>query len=251
MGGVVNQVIQAMGGEPIDFMKRPEMFRGILVITNIIKTAGYSTIIYLAAVAGVDPALYEAASIDGANRRDMLLHITIPRICPSVAVMFLLSISQLFLSNFDQVYNLYNNFVLNTGDVLSTYIYRISLGGGGEFELSTAANLLLNVMGLIALVVTNRFVKKLDVMGHLLKGGTVWSRMRPTSPSPERRCAGHRFQLLRCVCSGLLRYLRAHLLLSHVVRAGGLRHALRAVRQGRGPAVAQRRRGLPVLQDDL
>ena len=66
----------------------------------------------------------------------MLLHITIPRILPSVAVMFLLSISQLFLSNFDQVYNLYNNFVLNTGDVLSTYIYRISLGGGGEFELS-------------------------------------------------------------------------------------------------------------------
>ena len=123
------------------------------------------TIIYLAAVAGVDPALYEAASIDGANRRDMLFHITIPRILPSVAVMFLLSISQLFLSNFDQVYNLYNNFVLNTGDVLSTYIYRISLGGGGEFELSTAANLLLNVMGLIALVVTNRFVKKLDVMG--------------------------------------------------------------------------------------
>lgn len=165
VGGVVNQVIQAMGGEPIDFMKRPEMFRGILVITNIIKTAGYSTIIYLAAVAGVDPALYEAASIDGANRRDMLFHITIPRILPSVAVMFLLSISQLFLSNFDQVYNLYNNFVLNTGDVLSTYIYRISLGGGGEFELSTAANLLLNVMGLIALVVTNRFVKKLDVMG--------------------------------------------------------------------------------------
>lgn len=165
VGGVVNQVIQAMGGEAIDFMKRPEMFRGILVITNIIKTAGYSTIIYLAAVAGVDPALYEAASIDGANRCDMLFHITIPRILPSVAVMFLLSISQLFLSNFDQVYNLYNNFVLNTGDVLSTYIYRISLGGGGEFELSTAANLLLNVMGLIALVVTNRFVKKLDVMG--------------------------------------------------------------------------------------
>lgn len=164
VGGVVNQVIQAMGGEPSTHEAAGDVPRHS-VITNIIKTAGYSTIIYLAAVAGVDPALYEAASIDGANRRDMLFHITIPRILPSVAVMFLLSISQLFLSNFDQVYNLYNNFVLNTGDVLSTYIYRISLGGGGEFELSTAANLLLNVMGLIALVVTNRFVKKLDVMG--------------------------------------------------------------------------------------
>ena len=90
----------------------------------------------------------------------MLLHITIPRILPSVAVMFLLEVSQIFLSNFDQVYNLYNNFVLSTGDVLSTYIYRISLGGRMEFELSTAANLLMNVMGLIALVVTNKFVKK-------------------------------------------------------------------------------------------
>ena len=164
-GGVVNQIIVALGGEAIDFMKEPALFRSILVITNIIKTAGYSTIIYLAAIAGVDPTLYEAAAIDGGNRKDMLLHITFPRILPSVAVMFLLQVSQLFLSHFDQVYNLYNNFVLSTGDVLSTYIYRISLGGGAEFELSTAANLLLNVLGLIALVFSNRFVKKLDVMG--------------------------------------------------------------------------------------
>ena len=111
---MVNQLIVTMGGEAIDFMKRPDLFRAILVITNIIKTAGYSTIIYLAAIAGVDPTLYEAAAIDGGNRKDMLLHITIPRILPSVAVMFLLQVSQLFLSNFDQVYNLYNNFVLST-----------------------------------------------------------------------------------------------------------------------------------------
>ena len=165
MGGVVNQIIVAMGGEAIDFMKQPNLFRGILVVTNIIKTSGYSTIIYLAAIAGVYPTLYETAAIDGGNRRDMLLHITFPRILPSVAVMFLLQVSQLFLSNFDQVYNLYNTFVYSTGDVLSTYIYRISLGGGAEFELSTAANLLLNVLGLITLVLSNKFVKKLDVMG--------------------------------------------------------------------------------------
>ena len=165
MGGIVNQVIVAMGGKSIDFMKRPELFRGILVVTNIIKTSGYATIIYLAALAGVDPSLYEAASIDGANRKDMLFHITIPRILPSITVMFLLNVSQLFISNFDQVYNLYNNFVLSTGDVLSTYIYRISLGGGGDFELSTAANLLLNVMGLITLTFTNHFIKKMDVTG--------------------------------------------------------------------------------------
>lgn len=166
VGGVLNQIIGALGGEPIDFLKQPKLFQTILVITNVIKTAGYSTIVYLASLAGVDPALYESAQIDGANRFDMLVNITIPRILPSIMIQFILQISSLFSSNFDQVYNLYNNYVISTGDVLSTYIYRISLGGGGtDFELSTAMNLILNVMGLIVVVGTNKFVEKLDVQG--------------------------------------------------------------------------------------
>ena len=166
IGGVVNQVISALGGQPVDFLKNPAMFRTILVITNIIKTAGYSTIMYLAAISGIDPASYESAAIDGANRKDMLLHITIPRILPSVMIMLILQLASLFISNFDQVYNLYNNYVLSTGDVLSTYIYRISLGGSGtNFELSTAMNLVLNTMGLIVVLGANKFVEKLDVQG--------------------------------------------------------------------------------------
>lgn len=166
VGGVLNQIIGALGGEPIDFLKQPKLFQTILVITNVIKTAGYSTIVYLASLAGVDPALYESAQIDGANRFDMLVNITIPRILPSIMIQFILQISSLFSSNFDQVYNLYNNYVISTGDVLSTYIYRISLGGGGtDFELSTAMNLILNVMGLIVVIGTNKFVEKLDVQG--------------------------------------------------------------------------------------
>ena len=166
LGGVVNQVISKLGGTPIDFLKRPELFRGILVISNIIKTSGYSTIVYLAALAGISPTLYESAAIDGANRKDMLLHITIPRIMPSIAIMLILQLAGLFVSNFDQVYNLYNNYVLSTGDVLSTYIYRISLGGSGtNFELSTATNFLLNAMGLLVVVIANKFVNKLDVQG--------------------------------------------------------------------------------------
>lgn len=164
-GGIINQIILMFGGQPIDFLKRSELFRSILVVTNIIKTAGYSTIIYIAAIAGISPTLYESAAIDGANRRHMLLHITLPRILPSIVVMFILQLAGLFASNFDQVYNLYNNFVMKTGDVLSTYIYRLGLGSGANFELSTATNLLLNTMGLIVVVVTNRFVKRLDVMG--------------------------------------------------------------------------------------
>lgn len=166
LGGVVNQVIAALGGEPVDFLKSPELFRTILVITNVIKTAGYSTIVYLASLSGIDPALYESAQIDGANRLDMLIHITIPRILPSIMITFILQVASLFSSNFDQVYNLYNNYVISTGDVLSTYIYRISLGGGGtDFELSTAMNLILNVLGLVVVLGTNKFVEKLDVQG--------------------------------------------------------------------------------------
>ena len=95
----------------------------------------------------------------------MMLHITLPRILPSVAVMLILELAGLFVSNFDQVYNLYSNYVLSTGDVLSTYIYRISLGGGTEFELSTAMNLVLNLMGLIVVLIANKFIEKLDVQG--------------------------------------------------------------------------------------
>ena len=165
LGGVVNQVIASLGGTPIDFLKTPSMFRGILTISNIIKTAGYSAIVYFAAIAGINPTLYESAAIDGANRKDMMLHITLPRILPSVAVMLILELAGLFVSNFDQVYNLYSNYVLSTGDVLSTYIYRISLGGGTEFELSTAMNLVLNLMGLIVVLIANKFIEKLDVQG--------------------------------------------------------------------------------------
>lgn len=165
-GGLVNQVITSMGGQPIDFLKSPGLFRGLLVITNIIKTAGYSTIVYMASLAGISPSLYEAGVIDGANRRQLMFHITLPRIMPSIVVMLILQLSSLFVSNFDQVYNLYSNYVLSTGDVLSTYIYRISLGGSGaNFELSTATNLVLNTMGLIVVLITNKIVEKMDVMG--------------------------------------------------------------------------------------
>ena len=85
----------------------------------------------------INPALYEAAKMDGSNRLQMMLHITIPAILPTIVILLILDLSSLFSANFDQIYNLYNNYVLSTGDVLSTYIYRISLGGGTSFELST------------------------------------------------------------------------------------------------------------------
>ncbi len=164
-GGFVNAVISAFGGQEIDFLKKPELFRAILTVSAIVKTAGYSTIIYLAAIAGVSPDHYESAMIDGANRYHLIRYITLPRIYPAVAVMLILQVSGLFSSNFDQVYNLYSPFVYSTGDVLSTYIYRMSIGGGGEYEVATATNLLFNAMGMVVVLGANRFIKKLDVMG--------------------------------------------------------------------------------------
>lgn len=164
-GGVINQLIVAFGGEPINFMMRPEMFRAIVVISNLIKTSGYGTIVYLASLATINPALYEAAKVDGANRFHMLIHITIPAIVPTIVILLILNLASLFSSNFDQIYNLYNNYVLSTGDVLSTYIYRISIGGGTDFELSTAINLVLQFMGLIVVAATNKLVSRFDVMG--------------------------------------------------------------------------------------
>lgn len=164
-GGFINSIIVSLGGKDIQFLKQPAMFRSILVISNIIKTAGYSTIIYLAAIAGVNPELYESAVIDGANRYHKIRYITLPRIYPSIAVLLILQVSGLFSSNFDQVYNLYSPFVYSTGDVLSTYIYRNSIGGGGNYEVSTATNLVFNLLGMLVVIGTNKFIKKLDVMG--------------------------------------------------------------------------------------
>ena len=163
VGGVINQIIGIFGVEPINFMTRPDLFR--VIIAALIKNTGYGTIIYLASMASINPTLYEAAKVDGANRWQMMLWITIPAILPTIVINLILNVSSLFSANFDQFYNLGNNYVLSTGDVLSTYIYRISLGGGTQFELSTAVNLVSQVLGLILVLITNRAASKVDVMG--------------------------------------------------------------------------------------
>lgn len=162
--GLVNSVIRALGGETVDFLTEPRLFRAMLVVTNTIKTAGYSTIIYLAAIAGINPELYESTTVDGGNRYHMIRYITLPRIYPSIAVMLILQLAGLFQSNFDQVFNLYTPMVYETGDVISTYIYRLGLVNN-QFEQSTAINLLFNLLGLIIIIYTNKFIKKMDVMG--------------------------------------------------------------------------------------
>ena len=166
--GAINKLVVGLGGESIYFLIQPAYFRAILVISNILKSAGFATIIYLASLAGIDPGLYESAIIDGANRLQKIRYITLPRLYPTIAVLLMLEIANIFGSNFEQVFNLYNPLVYDTGDVISTYLYRVGFGGelpDRAFEISTALSTIFNVISLMAMYIANRFVKKMDVIG--------------------------------------------------------------------------------------
>lgn len=161
--GIVNQMLESLFGTTYNFLTNPRSFRLLVVAADIIKSSGYGTIIYLAAIAGVNPELYESAKVDGANRYHMIRHITLPRIFPSIAVLLIMRVANLFGSNFDQIFNLYNPLVYKTGDVLSTYIYRTGLGES-RFEVATAQGMIFSVLGLFTALTANRFIKRMNVM---------------------------------------------------------------------------------------
>ncbi|MFD0715839.1 ABC transporter permease [Paenibacillus sp. GCM10027626] len=162
--GPVNFIISKLGFEKIYFLTNNDWFRTVLVSTGIVKTAGFGTIVYLASMAGINPELYESAMVDGANRLRMMWHITLPRIRPTIAVMLILQVANMFNSNFEQVYNLYNPLVMDSGDVLSTYLYRTGLLES-KFEMATALGLIFSLIGLVLIIVTNKIIKKMDVTG--------------------------------------------------------------------------------------
>lgn len=157
--GIVNQFIQFLGGSPIFFLSDPKYFRPIVVISDIWKEAGYGTIIYLAAITGVDPALYEVGRIDGASKLQTALYITIPCISETIVVMLLLDIGRMMNVSFEQIYVLANPTVYETGDVISTYVYRLGLGQG-RFSLTTAIGLFQSVVGFVLLTTCNAISRK-------------------------------------------------------------------------------------------
>jgi putative aldouronate transport system permease protein len=157
--GIVNQIIQAFGGKSIFFMSDPKYFRSIVVIADIWKEAGYGTIIYLAAITGVDPSLYEAGRIDGASKWQTARYITLPCISETIVVMLLLDIGRMMNVGFEQIYVLSNPTVYATGDVISTYVYRLGLGQG-RFSLTTAIGLFQSVIGFILLTTCNTISRR-------------------------------------------------------------------------------------------
>jgi putative aldouronate transport system permease protein len=144
--GPINQILASFGVEPILFFGKPGLFPFLVVGSDVWKEFGFNTIIYLAALTGINPNLYEAASMDGASRMRLLWHVTLPGIRTTVVLLAVLSLGNVLNAGFDQIFNLYNPLVYSTGDIIDTWVYRMGLLNL-QYELATAVGLLKSVAG--------------------------------------------------------------------------------------------------------
>lgn len=159
--GVVNIFRSWMGMEPILFMQQERFFRPIVVLSGIWKEVGWGTIIYLAAITGINPNLYEAAVMDGANRWKQTIHITLPTMFPTILTLFLLNIGNFLELGFDQVYNLLTPMTYSVGDIIETYVYRAGVLQG-QYSVTTAIGLFQSVIGFALLWTFNRLARKTE-----------------------------------------------------------------------------------------
>jgi putative aldouronate transport system permease protein len=146
--GPINTILQYFNIDSINFFGRADLFRSLVIGTDIWKGFGYNAVIYLAALLGIDPTLYEAAAVDGSGRFSRLWHITIPGIKTTIALLAILSLGNVLNAGFEQIFNLYNPLVYSTGDILDTWVYRAGLVQL-QFSLATAVGLLKSVVSLI------------------------------------------------------------------------------------------------------
>ncbi|MBM7566211.1 ABC transporter permease [Paenibacillus sacheonensis] len=163
--GVVNQIIASLGFHKVTFLTDPGLFRAIVFLSNIWKEVGWSAIIYLAAIAGINPELYEAAYVDGAGRFEQLKSVTWPSIRGTAAILLILAVGNAMNGGFDQIFNLYNPGVYSTGDIIDTYTYRSAFSDGLSFGVTTAVGLFKAVLNFSLLYLANFIVKRLGGEG--------------------------------------------------------------------------------------
>lgn len=154
--GLANSLIRALGGSTVDFLGSERLFQPMLYITDIWKSSGWSMIVYLAAISGIDQEQYEAAEIDGANHWQKLVHITLPNLMPTIVVMFILATGNLMSAGFDQIFNLSNSATKNVAEILDMYIYRITFQSAPDYGLSTAISLMRSVVNMLLLLLADR-----------------------------------------------------------------------------------------------
>lgn len=162
--GVINLVLEKLGFAKTYFLVVPEYFRTIFVSMNIWRDVGFGSIIYIAALSGINPELYEAAIIDGANKWKRVLHITVPGIIPTIMIMLILRIGSLLEVGFEAIILLYQPSTYEVSDVISTYVYRTGLQDG-RYDLGTAVGLFNSVVGLILVITANKLSRKFTESG--------------------------------------------------------------------------------------
>lgn len=157
--GLINQFLGIFGAEPVFFLGNKYAFLGVLIGTDVWKNFGYNTVVYLAAITGIDETLYEAAKIDGANRFQQIWNVTLPGIAPIVVLMMILNFGNVLNAGFEQIFNLYNPLVYETADIIDTFVYRISLVEA-NYSLGTAVGLLKSVVSFILIVTSYKIANK-------------------------------------------------------------------------------------------
>ena len=159
--GVINFLLQAIGIDPVAFLAKPNAFKWVYVLSGIWQTVGWSAIIYIAALSGVDKNLLEAAEIDGANRIQRIRYVTLPVLVPTIVIMFILRCGSILSVGYEKVYLLQNTANLSASEVISTYVYKVGLEKA-DFGFSTAVNLFNNVINCIVLILSNKLSKKVS-----------------------------------------------------------------------------------------
>lgn len=162
--GVVNEMRGWVGLSPVAFMTDSGAIRWVVVFSEMWRSAGWDSLLYFAAIMAIDPQLYDAAEMDGANRWQKILFVTIPGIVPTIATLFILNVGLFMSAGFDQVFNLSNDAIRDQIDIIDTYVYRVGLQSG-QFALATAAGLFKGVIGMILIVAAHTLSKRLTGKG--------------------------------------------------------------------------------------
>lgn len=157
--GPVNIILQNLGFDPVFFVAEPKYFRGVLVASDLWKSIGWGSIVYLAAVTGIDPSLYEAAEMDGAGRIKRIIHITLPALAPIVTVMLIMQSGKILNDSFEQVYNFLTPTTYEVGDVISTFVYRMGIQKM-QYSFTTAVDLFKNIISFGLVMLTNYVARK-------------------------------------------------------------------------------------------
>ena len=158
--GIINQIITFFGGEAVPFLSRPEYFKSIYVWSGVWQGMGYSSIIYLSALSGIDPALHEAAIMDGASKVKRIIHIDLPGLKSIIVIQLILALGSLMNVGFEKIYLLQNDLSISASDVINTYVYRVGLVQN-NYSFSTAVGLFNSVINMFLVILANTFVKKL------------------------------------------------------------------------------------------